>query len=528
MQNYMSNGQVPYNNVNKAPLNQGNSQSQIQPQHTSIPNYSGVSINIINPMVNPDGSVVYPTQTLSAFDAGTNGGCYPSSYYVNQPGAGYQYYPQTKNANGKQAVSQTSASGLYDADGKFHPYIKDQNGKVGYLDNNGNFVPVNTIDDPRVSAQESKNKNGFYDKDGKFHEYTTNDKGEKGYVDENGNFHPVNADGTDKNGFYDKDGKFHEYTINDKGEKGYVDENGNFHPVNADGTDKNGFYDKDGKFHEYTTNDKGEKGYVDENGNFHPVNADGTDKNGFYDKDGKFHEYTTNDKGEKGYVDENGNFHPVNADGTDKNGFYDKDGKFHEYTTNDKGEKGYVDENGNFHPVNADGTLKNNEDGMGSDKEKDAANTSEKVTEKEVVSEKSDGAKTEKKKVVALTNDYIKTIENYLNSQDLEVRKMGAHEVVDRILEDSSRADDPALTALVNKMLQDPSSAIRAIALSMVESRSILGDDLTVDILKKMQKNNDGFGLDATQATNALLKMAGKTIEKEVPVDETKKEKAEK
>ena len=448
MQNYMSNGQVPYNNVNKAPLNQGNSQSQIQPQHTSIPNYSGVSINIINPMVNPDGSVVYPTQTLSAFDAGTNGGCYPSSYYVNQPGAGYQYYPQTKNVNGKQAVSQTSASGLYDADGKFHPYIKDQNGKVGYLDNNGNFVPVNTIDDPRVSAQESKNKNGFYD--------------------------------------------------------------------------------KDGKFHEYTTNDKGEKGYVDENGNFHPVNADGTDKNGFYDKDGKFHEYTTNDKGEKGYVDENGNFHPVNADGTDKNGFYDKDGKFHEYTTNDKGEKGYVDENGNFHPVNADGTLKNNEDGMGSDKEKDAANTSEKVTEKEVVSEKSDGAKTEKKKVVALTNDYIKTIENYLNSQDLEVRKMGAHEVVDRILEDSSRADDPALTALVNKMLQDPSSAIRAIALSMVESRSILGDDLTVDILKKMQKNNDGFGLDATQATNALLKMAGKTIEKEVPVDETKKEKAEK
>ena len=382
MQNYMSNGQVPYNNVNKAPLNQGNSQSQIQPQHTSIPNYSGVSINIINPMVNPDGSVVYPTQTLSAFDAGTNGGCYPSSYYVNQPGAGYQYYPQTKNANGKQAVSQTSASGLYDADGKFHPYIKDQNGKVGYLDNNGNFVPVNTIDDPRVSAQESKNKNGFYDKDGKFHEYTTNDKGEKGYVDENGNFHPVNADGTDKNGFYDKDGKFHEYTINDKGEKGYVDENGNFHPVNADGTDKNGFYDKDGKFHEYTTNDKGEKGYVDENGNFHPVNADGT--------------------------------------------------------------------------------LKNNEDGMGSDKEKDAANTSEKVTEKEVVSEKSDGAKTEKKKVVALTNDYIKTIENYLNSQDLEVRKMGAHEVVDRILEDSSRADDPALTALVNKMLQDPSSAFNS------------------------------------------------------------------
>ena len=46
------------------------------------------------------------------------------------------------------------------------------------------------------------------------------------------------------------------------------------------------------------------------------------------------------------------------------------------------------------------------------------------------------------------------------------------------------------------------------------------GDNLTVKILKKMQKSNDGFGLHETQATSALLKMAGKTVEKEVPLTE--------
>ncbi len=123
-----------------------------------------------------------------------------------------------------------------------------------------------------------------------------------------------------------------------------------------------------------------------------------------------------------------------------------------------------------------------------------------------------------------LSNDYIKIIENYLNSQDAEVRKMGAHEVVDRLAEDSSRNDDPALTALVNKMLQDPSSYIRALALGLVESRTILGDDLTVKILKDMQKSKSSLGLDANQATSALLKMAQKTVEKEIPVTENKKQ----
>ncbi len=223
------------------------------------------------------------------------------------------------------------------------------------------------------------------------------------------------------------------------------------------------------------------------------------------------------------------------SNSADEKGFYDKDGKYHEYVTGPNGEKGYIDENGQFVPLSSDtnnneniNSQNDNSNSADSSNSKESEKTTEKVTEKSPEQTETDGQKTKKIKVVALSNDYIKTLENYLDSQDIEVRKMGAHEIVDRLNEDPSRKDDPALTALVNKMLQDPSTAIRAVALSIVESRMIEGDNLTVKILKKMQKSNDGFGLDATQATSALLKMAGKTVEKEVPVTENEMEKKSK
>ena len=89
--------------------------------------------------------------------------------------------------------------------------------------------------------------------------------------------------------------------------------------------------------------------------------------------------------------------------------------------------------------------------------------------------------KQEKRKIVQLTDDYIKTLENYLNSQDKEVRLMGAKEVVARLMEDESRKDDKALNAL------------------------------------------SGYGQDALLASNILLKMAGKTVEKEFEVKDDKK-----
>lgn len=133
--------------------------------------------------------------------------------------------------------------------------------------------------------------------------------------------------------------------------------------------------------------------------------------------------------------------------------------------------------------------------------------------------------KTEKRKVVELTDQYIKNLENYLNSQDQEIRMMGAKEVIARLQEDDSRKDDPALTALINKMLQDPSQQIRILALSMLDSRTCTGNDYTVNVLKKMQNSPAGYGQDSSQAANILLKMSGNVVEKEFEVPENQSKK---
>ena len=67
-------------------------------------------------------------------------------------------------------------------------------------------------------------------------------------------------------------------------------------------------------------------------------------------------------------------------------------------------------------------------------------------------------------------------------------------------------------------MLQDPAQEIRILALGLLDSRAITGDDYTVGVLTKMQNSKEGYGQDALSATNILLKMAGKTVEKEFEV----------
>ena len=123
-----------------------------------------------------------------------------------------------------------------------------------------------------------------------------------------------------------------------------------------------------------------------------------------------------------------------------------------------------------------------------------------------------------------LTDDYIRNLESYLNSQEKEVRLNAAKEVYARLAEDESRHDDKALTALINKMLQDPSEEIRLIALSALEGRIVTGDDYTVGVLQKMQQKSDGYGQDAVDASNILLKMSGKQVEKEFEVKDNKKQ----
>lgn len=134
-----------------------------------------------------------------------------------------------------------------------------------------------------------------------------------------------------------------------------------------------------------------------------------------------------------------------------------------------------------------------------------------------------DKKKTEKKDIIALTDEYIKNLENYLNSKDKEIRLQGAKQVVDRLTEDRSRKDDPALNILIDKMLQDPSEEIKLLALSALDSRLATGDQYAVQILKNMQNSKSGYGQDALLASNILLKMSGKTVSKEFEVKDNKK-----
>lgn len=127
--------------------------------------------------------------------------------------------------------------------------------------------------------------------------------------------------------------------------------------------------------------------------------------------------------------------------------------------------------------------------------------------------------KTEKREIVQLTDDYIKNLELYLNNQKNDIRLMGAKEVLARLQEDTSRKDDPALNALVNKMLQDPYSPVKFIAMAALESRIATGDGTTVELLRNMQQQT-GQGEDSLKASKILLKMSGSTVEKEFEVKE--------
>lgn len=126
--------------------------------------------------------------------------------------------------------------------------------------------------------------------------------------------------------------------------------------------------------------------------------------------------------------------------------------------------------------------------------------------------------KTEKRDIVKLTDDYIKNLENYLNSQNKDVRLMGAKEVLARLQEDESRKDDPALNALVNKMLQDPYQPIKVMALAALESRVATGDDTSVSLLQTIQSQKTSHGEDSLTASKILLKMSGVTTKKEFEV----------
>ncbi|MBQ3311299.1 hypothetical protein IJG72_04405 [bacterium] len=91
---------------------------------------------------------------------------------------------------------------------------------------------------------------------------------------------------------------------------------------------------------------------------------------------------------------------------------------------------------------------------------------------------------------VELTDEYIMRLENRLNKRNERIRLDAAKEVMERLEEDSSRRNHPALIALFNKMLQDPSENVRIYPLSALSQDILDGDAYTQKIIKAMIKND--------------------------------------
>jgi len=140
-------------------------------------------------------------------------------------------------------------------------------------------------------------------------------------------------------------------------------------------------------------------------------------------------------------------------------------------------------------------------------------------TSKEIISEL-DGRRAEEKeleqngkktKIIYLTNEYIMSLENYLNNPNTDIRLMAAKEVLTRLDEDRNRYDDAALNALLNKMLQDPNKLVRIAALSAFASELASGNDYTVQLLTQIQNNPDADPEDVLEASQILLQRAATT-----------------
>lgn len=170
--------------------------------------------------------------------------------------------------------------------------------------------------------------------------------------------------------------------------------------------------------------------------------------------------------------------------------------------------------------VSAKGTaLKHYDTGENKDIKQDMTKSSGIIDDLDAREEqiKADKKNSKQKRVVALTDEYIKSLENYLNNPNYEIRLMASKEILMRLDEDKDRYNDAALNALLNKMLQDPSKLIRVAALSAFASQLASGNDFTVELLHNIQANPSADKEDVLQAADILLKMSGGTEVKNIP-----------
>ena len=177
--------------------------------------------------------------------------------------------------------------------------------------------------------------------------------------------------------------------------------------------------------------------------------------------------------------------------------------------------------------MNSDGTaLKHYDTGENKDEKQDMTKSSGIIDDLDAREEqmKTDKKNSKQKRVVALTDEYIKSLENYLNNPNDEIRLMASKEILMRLDEDKDRYNDAALNALLNKMLQDPSKLIRVAALSAFASQLASGNDFTVELLHNIQANPSADKEDVLQAADILLKMSGGTEVKNIPNPAVKEE----
>lgn len=128
------------------------------------------------------------------------------------------------------------------------------------------------------------------------------------------------------------------------------------------------------------------------------------------------------------------------------------------------------------------------------------------ISKEEKTDNEAEPSKQKTKRIVELTDDYIKTLENYLRSPDKSVRETGIIELVKRFEEDITRYDDEALTALLNIALQDSNPDNRLMAMSVIEGGSAHGDEKTIELLNNLSSSEKLYGQEAKAASNALLK----------------------
>lgn len=113
------------------------------------------------------------------------------------------------------------------------------------------------------------------------------------------------------------------------------------------------------------------------------------------------------------------------------------------------------------------------------------------------------------KTITPLTDDYVKSLENYLNNDNPKIRLIGAKELLERFKESEDRKDNPSLMPLLNKILKDPSTAVRFLGLTILQTGYAVGNDETIEILKQIQADNqDKIGEDSLLASEILLKLS--------------------